>query len=131
MLPPGLGIPLVRIGHDSFRHPLKLANIAGPLLRGGIDVTWASAPNQWMLYARTLAIGVPPEAWARRRGIVRMTQPSYFNTDLLKVERLHDPAGQIPNLLRFHKYFWPRSSTGPGRAVPLPAHRLKELTDWG
>jgi hypothetical protein len=131
MVPADLGIPLVRIGHDSLRLRLKVANIEGPLLRGGIDVTWASAPDQWLLYAHALAIGVPPEAWARLRGIVRMTQPSYFNPDLLKVQRLHDPEKQIPDLVKFHTYFWPRSPTGPARAVPLPAHRLEELTDWG
>jgi hypothetical protein len=130
MVPPGL-IPLVRMGRDSLRLRLKVANIEGPLLRGGIDVTWASAANQWLVYAHALAIGVPPEAWARLRGIVRMTQPSYFNPDLLKVQRLDDPERQIPNLVRFHKYFWPRSTTGPARAVPLPVHRLAELTDWG
>jgi hypothetical protein len=131
MLPPDLGLSLVKLGYDSLRLRLKVANIAGPLLRGAIDVTWASAPDQWMVYAHSLAIGVPPEARARLRGIIRMTQPSYFNPDLLKVQRLQDPESQIPNLLKFHKYFWPRSSTGPARAVPLPARRLKELTDWG
>jgi hypothetical protein len=130
MLPADVGIPLVTIGHKTFRRLLKLANIQGPLLRGAIDVTWASAPDEWMVYAHALAIGVAPEAWARLRGITHMAARSYSNRDLIKVQRLDNPERQMPNLVKLHKYFWPRSCTGPARAVPLPAHRLKELTDW-
>jgi len=124
------------------RGVFEKADFQGELLRGAIDVIWDSAHNVWILCAHVLAIDVPREAWARLRALLREAKPeyaepnyfdaSYFRPNfLVKVQRLRDPERQISDLVKFHKYFWPRSPTGAARAVSVPADRLKGLTYWG
>jgi hypothetical protein len=115
------------------RDVVQRADFEGALLRGGIDVTWDNPLGSWVLCAHVLAINVPRNAWARLRWLLRNAKwiewgfkPSF----LLKVDRLCDPDKQIANLVRFHTYFWPRSSTGAARAVSVPADRLEWLADW-
>jgi hypothetical protein len=108
------------------REHLKQAGFHGLLLRGGIDATW-EAQNQWLVSARGLAIGVTPDAWRTIRANIRYNK--YFGPKFqVKVRRLQDPEREIPDLVKFHTYFWPRSRDG---ALPLlPPELVKQLTDW-
>jgi hypothetical protein len=118
-----------RVPHDLLRQAVGLAGFQGLLLRGAIDVNWESAQKEWIVLAHALAIGVPPDVWAKYRALPK-SRPSYFGPKFrLKVQPLRDPERQIPELLKLHTYFWPRSGTGAARS--LPAKRLEELTDWG
>jgi hypothetical protein len=115
------------------RGVVQRADFEGALLRGGIDVIWDSALGSWVLCAHVLAIDVPPKAWARLRWLQRNAKAiewGFKPSFLLKVQRLRDPEKQIAKLVRFHTYFWPRSTTGAARGDTLPADRLAELADW-
>jgi hypothetical protein len=135
-----LPIP-VMYGHatmvrGSLRHVLARVDFQGKLLRGAIDVIWISDLNGWIPCAHALAIDVPRDAWTRLRAYLRNNKSEYFEESgftgsfPLKVQRLRDPERQIPNLVRFHRYFWPRSPTGAARAGRLSADRLEWLTAW-
>jgi hypothetical protein len=112
------------------------ADFQGALLRGGIDDNWNGS---WMC-AHVLAIGVPREAWARLRALLGKVNAKYYvyyserifpkPSFLLKVQPLRDPEKQIADLVKFPTYFWPRTPAGGARAVPVPADRVKGLTDW-
>jgi hypothetical protein len=117
------------------RGVFEKADFQGELLRGGIDV-WN---DSWMC-ARVLAIGVPREAWARLRALVRNANAKY-NAEyseliylkpslLLKVQPLRDPEKQIAGLVKFPTYFWPRTLSGAARAGSVPPDHLKGLADW-
>jgi hypothetical protein len=118
------------------RGVFEKADFQGAILRGGIDVNWNAS---WMC-AHFLAIGVPREAWARLRALLRNADAKYYveysdlifrkPSFLLKVKPLRDPEKQIADLVTFPTYFWPRSPTGAERAVSAPADQLKGLTDW-
>jgi hypothetical protein len=80
------------------------------------------------VHARALAIGIHPDA---RRSIlaanIRCEELS-GPKDRVKVQRLRDPERQIPELVKFHSYFWPRSRNG---ALPLlRPDLLQQLTHW-
>ena len=112
------------------------ADFQGALLRGGIDDNWSES---WMC-AHFLAIGVPREAWARLRALLRKANAKYYvwyseqicpePSFLLKVQPLRDPEKQIAGLVKFPTYFWPRTPTDAAPAIPVPADRLKGLADW-
>ena len=108
-IPPGFLPVDVENLCERLRDILDLAGFRGPFLCGGIDVTWEIVTCQWLLYAHALAIGVPPDAWASLRRILRITKPSYHNPDVLEVQPLRDPERQISSLLNLHTYFWPPS----------------------
>ncbi len=123
------------------RDILERVDFQGALLRGGFDVIWDSAHNDWILCVHVLAIDVPPGAWARLRALLRNVKPkwaepdyfdaSYFRPNfLVKVQHLHDPERQIAGLVKFPTYFWPRSPTGAARAETLPAGDPAALADW-
>jgi hypothetical protein len=112
------------------------ADFQGALLRGGIDNNWSSP---WMC-AHFLAIGVPREAWARLRALLRNANARYYvyyserifpkPSFLLKVEPLRDPEEQIAGLVRFPTYFWTHTSPDDARAASAPADRIEGFTDW-
>ena len=116
----------------------RQVDFQGALLRGGFDVIWDSAHNDWILCAHVLAIDVPPGAWARLRALLRNAKPkwakpnyfdaSYFRPNfLVKVQHLHDRETQISDLVKFHTYFWPRQGAA---GSPTPADRPAALTNW-
>jgi hypothetical protein len=58
-------IPTINIKRfrADLRADLRQVGVHGLLLRGGLDATWDAAQDRWLLHARALAIGIPPDAW--------------------------------------------------------------------
>jgi len=130
-IPPGFLPVDVENLCERLRDILDLAGFRGPFLCGGIDVTWEIVTCHWLLYAHALAIGVPPDAWASLRRILRITKPSYHNPDVLEVQPLRDPERQISSLLNLHTYFWPPSPARSREALSLPKDCLEDLALFG
>jgi hypothetical protein len=139
-----LPIPMLlvdaKILHGVIRGVFQKAGFLKAPIRGAIDVVWNGTNDDWILWARVLAIDVPPDAWGRLRALLRKAEPKWAKPGFdarsfgpnfpVRVQLLRDPERQVADLVNFHKYFWDRSPTGASRAVSMPADRLKELTDW-